>query len=149
MTSSLNGDKSQHVALAGDLQFGCCVVMRLCQHERSSRLGHPETDTSGKHPASHDERSTGHSRSGCPQVDENIGGEPGEPGDMASGRQTRPPDDLRQRGPMAVEAPRWVLWAIITAAVAYAALSLLAVIGTAMPDPCDHFHESPGACANW
>ena len=49
---------------------------------------------------------------------------------------------------MAVEAPRWVLWAIISAGVAYAALFLLTALGTTVPDPCDDFHESPYTALN-
>ena len=115
---------------------------------RFSRLGHPETDSSGNPPLSHDECLTAHSVSGCPQVDENMGGEPGDMGAMATGRPAAPLDDLRRRGPMAVEAPRWILWAIVTAAVAYAALSLLTALGTTVPDPCDDFHESPYTALN-
>lgn len=52
-------------------------------------------------------------------------------------------DDLRVRAPRPVEGLPWLVWALITAALAYGALVLLSVMYTAMLDRCDELHESP------
>lgn len=69
-------------------------------------------------------------------------------GKTAIHRQARPLDDLRVQRPTPVQLPRWLVWALITAGVAYAALLVVALTGTSIPDPCDDFHESPYTVLN-
>ena len=63
-------------------------------------------------------------------------------------RRARPLDDLRVQHPTPDRVPRWLVWALITAGVAYAALFVVALTGTSIPDPCDDFHESPYTLLN-
>ena len=53
-----------------------------------------------------------------------------------------------QRHPRPIETSRCIVWAIVTAAVAYGALVFLALMGTTIPDPCDDIHESPYTALN-
>ncbi len=66
----------------------------------------------------------------------------------ARDRRARPLDDLRVQHPTPVQVPRWLVWALIAAGVAYTALFVVALTGTAIPDPCDDVHESPYTVLN-
>ena len=69
-------------------------------------------------------------------------------GKMSRDRQARPLEDVRVQRPAPIQLPRWLVWMLITAGVAYAALFVVALTGTSVPDPCDDFHESPYTVLN-
>ena len=70
-------------------------------------------------------------------------------GEATGNRPDEPFDDLLVQAPRPVEGLPWLVWAFVTAVIAYGALVLLAWTGNFIIDPCDRLHESAGTALSW